>query len=93
MLLILWVDPIPVSSFTILSAGSWEPPKFELCQPECLFPSLVARGDHCGFVVTGDWPDSLRDAAAVPTPQQSIMCRLASKIFGARRLRRQKSIS
>lgn len=31
-------------------------PKFESCHSECLFPSLIARGDSCGFTVTGARP-------------------------------------
>jgi molybdopterin-synthase adenylyltransferase len=33
--------------------GHMEPPTFETCQPECLFPTLIAQGDHSNIVVTG----------------------------------------
>jgi hypothetical protein len=39
-----------------------EPPKYEACQPECLFPTFTAQGDHAQIVVTGPKPPS-RDAA------------------------------
>jgi molybdopterin-synthase adenylyltransferase len=37
-----------------------EPPEFGKCHPECLFPRLIARGDHSGFVVTGSRPEKSR---------------------------------
>jgi hypothetical protein len=30
-----------------------EPAQFGSCKPECLFPPMIAQGDHCPFVVTG----------------------------------------
>jgi hypothetical protein len=38
-----------------------EPPSLETCQPECLFPTLIAQGDHSNAVVTGPKPPG-RDA-------------------------------
>lgn len=36
--------------------GCMEPPEFESCHAECLFPELVALGDACGIEVTGNRP-------------------------------------
>ena len=33
--------------------GYMEEPAFGECGAQCLFPSLIARGDSCGMVVTG----------------------------------------
>ena len=33
--------------------GIFDKPEFQVCEPNCLYPSLVALGDHGGFVVTG----------------------------------------
>ena len=55
--------------------GSYmEPPKFGTCHAECLFPSLIARGDGCGFVVTGERPQMLReeDRAAPILPRSPV---------------------
>jgi hypothetical protein len=40
--------------------GHMEPPEYGTCHPECMFPGMVAQGDHCGFVVTGNRPPQLR---------------------------------
>jgi hypothetical protein len=60
--------------------GFMEPTKFESCQPECLFPGLVASGDHCGFVVTGDRPLRLRDIEDIPVRYPSMMRRMFGKL-------------
>ncbi len=31
-----------------------EPNETGKCSPECLFPTMIASGDHCSFVVTGE---------------------------------------
>lgn len=54
-----------------------EPSEHGKCSPECLFPELVARGDHCGFKVTGT-PPSNRDPVVekLPEPVPSLSQRL-----------------
>jgi molybdopterin-synthase adenylyltransferase len=56
-----------------------EPMKPQTCQPECLFPGLVALGDHCGFVVTGNRPPQLRQESEVPIGQPSLIRRAFAK--------------
>lgn len=36
--------------------GFMEPAKFNKCKPECVYPSLVALGDHSGITATGARP-------------------------------------
>lgn len=38
--------------------GFMEEPVFPVCNSECLFPTMVAQGDHCEFKVTGVRPKS-----------------------------------
>ena len=33
--------------------GISDPPKFDICNESCLYPTLIARGDRTGLVVTG----------------------------------------
>jgi hypothetical protein len=40
-----------------------EPSQFEQCQPECMFPGIVAAGDQCPYIVTGTRPPGASGAA------------------------------
>lgn len=42
--------------------GSMEEPAFGTCDPGCLFASMVAQGDDCGFHVTGRRPAEANEA-------------------------------
>jgi molybdopterin-synthase adenylyltransferase len=83
--LALVIDPLgrsnPGEQLYHFVGGFMEAPKFERCQPECSFPGLVARGDHCGFVVTGDRPGKLREGVLVPTARPSMIRRLVGRLF------------
>ncbi len=48
--------------------GILDAPTFELCEPECLFPELVAKGDRTAMVVTGR--DVRAEAARAGTLRQ-----------------------
>lgn len=70
-LLAMVIDPLgrpnPGEQFYHFVGGFMEPhvpPK--ACHTECFFPQIVARGDHCGFSVTGERPPQLRRACAMP---------------------------
>lgn len=53
-------QPNPGEQLYHFVGGHMEPPEYGTCHPECLFPGMVARGDHSGFVVTGERPERLR---------------------------------
>lgn len=44
-----------------------EPPDIRACRPECVYPTLVATGDHSGIVATGPHPPGLVVAARLAT--------------------------
>ncbi len=75
-MLALTLDPLgqanPGEQLYHFVGGHMEPPVFGTCHPECLFPSLVARGDHCGFVVTGKRPAQHQADANKPHTSHSI---------------------
>lgn len=45
-----------------------EPSVFGTCHAECLFPGMVARGDHCGHLVTGERPNRQPEAVQPRMP-------------------------
>ncbi len=73
-MLAMVIDPLgrsnPGEQLYHFVGGFMEPMKPQTCQPECLFPDLVARGDHCGFVVTGQRPRKLCASAPAPACSQ-----------------------
>lgn len=60
-------QPNPGAQLYHFVGGFWEQPVFGCCSSECLFPSLIARGDACGVTATGRRPErkDFRDRAAV----------------------------
>lgn len=46
-------QPNPGSQLYHFVGGFMERPTFGTCEPQCLFPTILARGDRCGFDVTG----------------------------------------
>jgi molybdopterin-synthase adenylyltransferase len=70
--------------------GFMEPSQHGKCDQECLFPDIVAKGDHCGFEVTGP-PPSTRAPVVVkrPEPEPSILRRFLNGLqrFVALRLK------
>jgi hypothetical protein len=46
----------PGSQLYHFVGGFMEPATFGACHDECLFPSLIAYGDHCGISVIGERP-------------------------------------
>ncbi|MCP3478033.1 ThiF family adenylyltransferase (plasmid) [Bradyrhizobium sp. CCGUVB1N3] len=64
-----------------------EPPKWGTCQPECLFPTLIAQGDHSKIDVTGPKPPG-RDATVEridepPTARRSVGERVRTALRAA----------
>jgi hypothetical protein len=53
--------PNPGAQLYHFVPGFMEPRSFPACHPECLFPSLTARGDHSGFEVIGPRPLQVRE--------------------------------
>jgi ThiF family len=49
-------QPNPGAQLYHFVGGFMEPPKFGKCHPNCVFPSIIAQGDHCHFNVTGQRP-------------------------------------
>ena len=49
-------QPNPGAQLYHFVGGFMEKPVFGHCGSECLFPSLIARGDACGVTVTGKRP-------------------------------------
>ncbi|MDA9519063.1 hypothetical protein XI06_01545 [Bradyrhizobium sp. CCBAU 11434] len=68
-------QPNPGEQLYHFVGGHMEPPIYGVCHPECLFPGFVARGDHCGFVVTGDRPARLSPGSKKPAAPDSIVRR------------------
>lgn len=50
----------------------FDKPLFQVCEPTCLYPSLVALGDHGGFVVTGRHEIAERHRAIHAKPKKSL---------------------
>jgi hypothetical protein len=46
-------QPNPGAQLYHFVGNTTEPPKYEMCHPECQFPGLIGLGDHCGIVATG----------------------------------------
>lgn len=82
-LLAVVIDPLgrsnPGEQFYHFVGGFMEPQKPLTCQSECLFPRLVAFGDHCGYTVTGDPPPQMGRQRDVPTRPASRIRRLFAK--------------
>jgi hypothetical protein len=61
-MLALGLDPLgrpnPGEQLYHFVGGEMEPSTFGECHPECMFPGMVAQGDHCPFVVSGPRPPS-----------------------------------
>ena len=51
----------------------FDKPQFQVCQPTCLYPALVALGDHAGFVVTGRHEIAEKHRAIHAKPKKSIL--------------------
>ncbi len=49
-------QPNPGAQLYHFVGGFMEPPEFGACHTECLFPPMIAAGDHCPYDVTGDRP-------------------------------------
>ena len=49
-------QPNPGAQLYHFVGGFMEPPTFEACNDECLFPSLIASGDNSPLKVTGNRP-------------------------------------
>ena len=49
-------QPNPGSQLYHFVGGYMERPTFGKCKMECMFPTVLAKGDHCGFDVTGKRP-------------------------------------
>jgi len=61
-----------------------EPSQFEQCQPECMFPGIVASGDQCPYIVTGKRPDA-SDAAPpviILAPSRNFRQRVGERLIG-----------
>jgi molybdopterin-synthase adenylyltransferase len=85
-MLALALDPLgqsnPGEQLYHFVGGYMEPPTFGTCHPVCLFRGLVARGDHCGFVVTGRRPPQLRAETQVAPAPESIIRRALATVSG-----------
>ena len=51
-------QPNPGAQLYHFVGGFMEPPAFDVCNDECLFPSLIASGDNSTLKVTGGRPPS-----------------------------------
>jgi hypothetical protein len=59
-----------------------EPSEFGICHSECVFLRLAARGDHCGFIVTGERPTRLRLQTQEPAACESTIRRAFNAMLG-----------
>jgi hypothetical protein len=75
-------QPNPGEQLYHFVGGHMEPPEYGTCHPECLFPSMVARGDHSGFVVTGERPKRLRAQTPLPARPESRIRRALTTVAG-----------
>jgi len=58
-------QPNPGAQLYHFVGGFMEEAVYGGCVPDCLFPSLIARGDSCGETVTGKRPTArTADASA-----------------------------
>jgi len=51
----------PGSQLYHFVGGFMEKPTFGTCKAECLFSTIIAKGDHCEFDVTGKKPPRATD--------------------------------
>jgi hypothetical protein len=72
-MLAMAIDPLgrsnPGEQLYHFVGGFMEPIAAAACHPECMFPHLVALGDHSGFAVTGERP---KPRPQVDTQQREI---------------------
>jgi molybdopterin-synthase adenylyltransferase len=82
-MLAMVIDPLgrsnPGEQLYHFVGGFMEPATPTTCQSECIFPQMVALGDHCGFTVTGDRPPQLRRGSELPSPPASMIRRALGK--------------
>jgi len=60
-------QPNPGAQLYHFVGGFMEPHVYGACHAECLFPSLIARGDSCGVTVTGKRPSSMAAGQSMAT--------------------------
>jgi molybdopterin-synthase adenylyltransferase len=62
--------------------GIFDTPKFEVCLPNCPYPTFIALGDHAGFTVTGRHKIAEEHRAKHFKPPKSLLKRI-SNFFSA----------